>query len=264
MAVIEAGLTAYNDGFGVADDSAPALRSSCTTPWARVIGGATGRTDRGWLYLDCLWLPEDLRKGGLGGARCSGAAEAEAWARGCRRARLFTYSFQARGFYERHGYAVFGVLEDYPPGHSQVGAGRRPWRDDHEMRLDQLRARPPQTSASTRQSRLELVPVHPGPARDPPVLRATVEVGSVSARPRRGAPRRSWRRRPGAGPNAAGPCGCRAASCRCALVLRRRQLAAPPSAGSARRSRRSACRISCPSPPCSHWTRWLSSVFSPS
>ena len=70
--------------------------------------------------VDCLWLPEDLRKGGLGGRSVLGAAEREAWARGCRRARLFTYSFQARGFYERHGYTVFGVLEDYPPGHSQI------------------------------------------------------------------------------------------------------------------------------------------------
>ena len=48
------------------------------------------------------------------------AAEAEALRRGCRGARLFTYSFQARGFYEKHGYTVFGVLDDFPPGHSQI------------------------------------------------------------------------------------------------------------------------------------------------
>ena len=118
VAVIEAGLTAYNDGFGVANDRRP-LCAFVRDAEGRVIGGATGRTDRGWLYLDCLWLPEDLRKGGLGGEVLRGA-EREARARGCRRARLFTYSFQARGFYERHGYTVFGVLEDYPPGHSQI------------------------------------------------------------------------------------------------------------------------------------------------
>ncbi len=85
----------------------------------QVVGGATGHTDRGWLYLDCFWLPERVRTGGWG-SRVLVAAEGEARARGCSRARLFTYSFQARGFYEKHGYTVFGILEDYPPGHRQI------------------------------------------------------------------------------------------------------------------------------------------------
>jgi GNAT superfamily N-acetyltransferase len=83
------------------------------------LGGVTAYTDRGWLYLDCFWLPDGLRRGGWG-SRVLAAAEAEALRRGCRHARLFTYSFQARGFYERHGYTVFGVLDGFPPGHSQI------------------------------------------------------------------------------------------------------------------------------------------------
>jgi hypothetical protein len=47
-------------------------------------------------------------------------AEQEAITRGCRGAWLDTFSFQARGFYERLGYAVFGTLDDYPPGQNRI------------------------------------------------------------------------------------------------------------------------------------------------
>ena len=58
--------------------------------------------------------------GSLGILRSAGTrAEAEAIRRGCLGAWLDTFSFQARGFYERLGYAVFGALADYPPGHDR-------------------------------------------------------------------------------------------------------------------------------------------------
>lgn len=118
VALIERELTAYNAAFGPTSDHRPlAVLVRDAAGVAR--GGVTGHTDRGWLYLDCFWLPDGLRRGGWGG-RVLRAAEAEALGRGCRHARLFTYSFQARGFYERHGYAVFGILEGFPPGHSQI------------------------------------------------------------------------------------------------------------------------------------------------
>ena len=40
-------------------------------------------------------------------------------ARGCRYAHLDTFSYQARPFYDRLGYRLFGELENYPPGHSR-------------------------------------------------------------------------------------------------------------------------------------------------
>jgi hypothetical protein len=36
----------------------------------------------------------------------------------CRGAGLSSYTFQAPAFYERHGYAAFGQIDDYPPGHT--------------------------------------------------------------------------------------------------------------------------------------------------
>ena len=65
----------------------------------RTIGEITGETNWDWLYVDCFWLPDDLRGGGWG-ARLLAAAEGEARERSCRHVRLFSYSFQAPGFYE--------------------------------------------------------------------------------------------------------------------------------------------------------------------
>lgn len=51
--------------------------------------------------------------------------------RGVLRVYLDTLDFQARPFYEREGYVVFGVQEDYPPGHQrfymrkELGSRRR-------------------------------------------------------------------------------------------------------------------------------------------
>ena len=83
------------------------------------LGGATAHTNWGWLTIDGFWLPQSLRRSGWG-RRILAAAEEEARRRGCTRSRLYTYSFQAQGFYEKHGYTVFGILDDYPPGHRQI------------------------------------------------------------------------------------------------------------------------------------------------
>jgi GNAT superfamily N-acetyltransferase len=81
-----------------------------------IIGGLWGGTMYSHLHIDLLFIPRELRKAGIG-RRLMGDAEAEAVLRGCRGAWLDTFSFQARGFYERLGFAVFGTIEDYPPGH---------------------------------------------------------------------------------------------------------------------------------------------------
>lgn len=83
----------------------------------RPAGGLTARTYWTWLEIEDLWLPKALRGRGFG-RELLAAAEAEALVRGCARAMVQTFSFQARGFYERCGYRVVGRLDDYPPGHA--------------------------------------------------------------------------------------------------------------------------------------------------
>lgn len=90
----------------------------------RVVGGLQGRTVWSWLYTENLAIPPTLRGAGWG-TRLLAAAEAEARARGCIGARLDTYTFQARGFYEKQGYRVVGAIEDCPPGHTRFTMTKR-------------------------------------------------------------------------------------------------------------------------------------------
>jgi GNAT superfamily N-acetyltransferase len=83
-----------------------------------ILGGLWGGTDFTQLHVDLLFVPESLRGGGLG-RELMYQAEVEARQRDCLGVWLDTFSFQARGFYERLGYEVFGTIEDFPPGHSR-------------------------------------------------------------------------------------------------------------------------------------------------
>lgn len=84
-----------------------------------VVGGLLGETYWGWLYVEFMWIEEAHRRLGYGD-RLLATAEREAVKRGCVEAHLDTFSFQAFAFYERRGYKAFGVLEDFPPGHSRI------------------------------------------------------------------------------------------------------------------------------------------------
>lgn len=87
-------------------------------------GGLDGATYFGWLYVENLAVAEHQRRQGIG-SRLLRAAEAEAVRRGCTHAYLDTFSFQARPFYEKHGYTLAGTLEDFPAGHSRFFLQKR-------------------------------------------------------------------------------------------------------------------------------------------
>jgi GNAT superfamily N-acetyltransferase len=74
-------------------------------------GGLSGVMSWGWLFIDAVWVRDDQRGQGAG-RQLMAAAEQHAATQGCHAVWLDT--FQARGFYEALGYAVFGVLEAYP------------------------------------------------------------------------------------------------------------------------------------------------------
>ncbi|KLD63926.1 GNAT family N-acetyltransferase [Dyella japonica] len=81
----------------------------------RTIGGLWGETALDWLHIDLLGIPESMRGQDVGTALLLRAEEI-ARERGCVGAWLDTFAFQARGFYEKLGYSVFGEIPDHPVG----------------------------------------------------------------------------------------------------------------------------------------------------
>lgn len=110
--VFLAPLKTYNDSRAGPSGFEPlviALRDDDGNPQ----GGAWGYTAYGWLFVQLMVVPEASRGRGLG-RQVMALAEATALQRGCHDAWLDTHGFQARGFYEKLGYELFGELPDYP------------------------------------------------------------------------------------------------------------------------------------------------------
>lgn len=82
------------------------------------LGGLLGYVWGGWLQIQYLWVAEPVRHAGHA-TRLMDAAEAYAISRGAGNATVETHSFQARPFYEKRGYTVFGTLDFYPAGHAK-------------------------------------------------------------------------------------------------------------------------------------------------
>ncbi len=80
-----------------------------------VIGGAIGWIQYQWYFLDQLWINEKYRKQKIG-SKIMKEIEAVAQENQCIGIRTETWSFQARGFYEKNGFEVYAQLNDSPPG----------------------------------------------------------------------------------------------------------------------------------------------------
>lgn len=90
----------------------------------KVVGGLTGHTSYDWLFIQILHLPVHLRGKGIGTEIMQ---RAETWSRtrGLTGIWLDTFEFQARGFYEKLGFDVFGTIDDYPKGKARYFMRKR-------------------------------------------------------------------------------------------------------------------------------------------
>ena len=115
--IIGGGISTFNQQ-QAGPDNAKNLCFVVKAPDGEVMGGVIGTTYWNWLSVELMWLKEELR--GLGyGRKLLQLAEEEGRRRGATHAHLDTFTFQAPGFYEKHGYQVFGELKDFPPGHTR-------------------------------------------------------------------------------------------------------------------------------------------------
>jgi GNAT superfamily N-acetyltransferase len=115
--IIGHGLQNFNDQAA----GSPRLSRLCfalQAPDGQVAGGVLAATYWDWLYIDLLWIKDELRGRGYG-QQLMAQVEQEARQRGAKNAYLDTFSFQAPDFYKRLGYQVFGVLPEFPPGHQR-------------------------------------------------------------------------------------------------------------------------------------------------
>jgi GNAT superfamily N-acetyltransferase len=82
----------------------------------KIIGGVAGWTWASACEITLLWVKEGERGKGLG-RKLLLAAEEEAKRTKCAIILLRSYSFQAPFFYQKYGYKVEHVLEDFPEGY---------------------------------------------------------------------------------------------------------------------------------------------------
>ena len=90
----------------------------------QTIGGLWGRSAYEWLFVELLFVPEELRGQGFGTSLIRKAEEI-ARGRNCTGVWLDTFDFQALPFYQKLGYSIFGELKDHPRSISQYWLQRR-------------------------------------------------------------------------------------------------------------------------------------------
>lgn len=110
-ALINDGINNFNRGYMGADNYVPISVFVRDDKW-QVIGGAICSVYWNAFSVNILWLPENVRRGGLGTQilmHCETAARQHR----CDFMHVDTMSFQALDFYRKFGFELFGTLPGY-------------------------------------------------------------------------------------------------------------------------------------------------------
>jgi len=125
VAAVRNGLRAYNQS--QLGDRVPLYQNIVLQLRDRedtIVGGLTATAVLDWLFVEWLHVDEAHRGADHGTALM---VEAEVYARdkGLAGIWLDTFAFQARGFYEKLGFTVFGTLDDHPRGSARYFLQKR-------------------------------------------------------------------------------------------------------------------------------------------
>ena len=99
------------------------MRDDARETQGAIRAGLVGNCYAGWLFVNLLWVHDELRRRGIGQMLLA-EAERHAIEFGCHSAWLDTFSFQAPDFYPKFGYQEFARL-DYPPDHLRIFLKKR-------------------------------------------------------------------------------------------------------------------------------------------
>jgi GNAT superfamily N-acetyltransferase len=106
--VLDKGLDEHNfAATGTSEKDQGSFSVKVTGADGEIIGGLTAWTWAGLCGFSMMWVHRDHRKNGWG-AKILAAAEEEARRRGCDRVCVSSFTFQAPGFYQKHGYVETG------------------------------------------------------------------------------------------------------------------------------------------------------------
>jgi GNAT superfamily N-acetyltransferase len=123
--VLDRGLKDHNfAATGTSEKDRDSFSVKVTGPDGQIVGGLTAWTWAGLCTISLMWVRQDHRGDGWGG-RILAAAEDEARRRGCDRASVSSFTFQAPGFYQQHGYSETGRTPGIPGGAENVHMFKR-------------------------------------------------------------------------------------------------------------------------------------------
>lgn len=120
LQTISQGIQDYNRGFlteQVVTEPDTRFAVFARDTQGKVVGGIRANAFWNYCIIELLWLSEATRGSGTGTALMQ-ATEQHAKAQGFEYIRTETVDFQAKGFYQKLGYQVYGEIPDCPKGHT--------------------------------------------------------------------------------------------------------------------------------------------------
>lgn len=114
--VVRAGIIDFNE-------SALRFKSKSISIFLRsenkIHGGILTWLNSDSIYIDVLWIDEEFRHQGYG-TKLLQAAENEGRNNNCCFCMVDTFGFQAKEFYQKHGYELIGEIKNYVQEYSRI------------------------------------------------------------------------------------------------------------------------------------------------